>query len=78
MNELNSTICVYKYDHLNFELIQTIDSYPKDDDPELVSSLMILNLIVMIIIYMQLIELHHSLVLFEVNEDGTLTYIDFE
>ncbi len=38
MNELNSTICIYKYDHLNFELIQTIDSYPKDDDPELVSS----------------------------------------
>lgn len=32
----------------------------------------------MIVIYMHINKGHDSLVLFEVNEDGTLTYIDFE
>ena len=78
MNELNSTICVYKYDHLNFELIQTIDSYPKEDDPELVSSLSDIKLNSDDSHLYAINKGHDSLVLFEVNEDGTLTYIDFE
>lgn len=78
MNELNSTICVYKYDHLNFELIQTIDSYPKDDDPELVSSLSDIKFNSDDSHLYAINKGHDSLVLFEVNEDGTLTYIDFE
>ena len=78
MNELNSTICIYKYDHLNFELIQTIDSYPKDDDPELVSSLSDIKFNSDDSHLYAINKGHDSLVLFEVNEDGTLTYIDFE
>ena len=78
MNELNSTICVYKYDHLNFELIQTIDSYPKDDDPELVSSLSDIKFNSDDSHLYAINKGHDSLVLFEVKEDGTLTYIDFE
>jgi len=31
LNELSNTICVYKYNDLKFELIQTIDTYPKDE-----------------------------------------------
>ena len=41
LNELSNTICVYKYNDLKFELIQTIDTYPKDeyDEPSLADSL---------------------------------------
>lgn len=37
LNELNNTICVYNYQDYQFELIQTIDTYPKDgfDEPSL-------------------------------------------
>ena len=59
-------------------MIQTIDSYPKEDDPELVNSLSDIKFNSDDSHLYAINKGHDSLVLFEVNEDGTLTYIDFE
>ena len=78
MNELSNTIEVYHYHDLTFELMQTVDTYPKEDDDEYDNvptdirfnfeqdHLYVTN------------KGHDSLVLFDIEEDGTLTYVDFE
>ena len=76
LNELANTICVYRYQDLQFELVQTVDTYPKDEE-ELTS-------------YAGQMKItpdgkhmyvtnrgHDSLVLFNILEDGTLQYMDF-
>ena len=78
LNELSCTINVYKYNDLNFELIQTIDTYPKEgyeDIPSTASQM----------IFSEKEERlyvtncgHDSLSLFIVDkETGMLTYKDF-
>lgn len=78
MNELNSTIEVYQYKNLKFELLQTIDTYPKDDDEDYdnVPTDMKMNFDEDHLYVIN--KGHDSIVLFLVNEDGTLTYADFE
>lgn len=78
MNELTSTIDVYKYENLEFELIQTIDTYPKDDDEiyDNVPTDILFNLDGDHLYVTN--KGHDSLVLFEVVEDGKLRYVDFE
>ncbi|HIX82001.1 MAG TPA: lactonase family protein [Candidatus Erysipelatoclostridium merdavium] len=78
LNELSCTINVYKYNDLNFELIQTIDTYPKEgyeDIPSTASQM----------IFSEKEERlyvtncgHDSLSLFIIDkETGMLTYKDF-
>ena len=78
MNELTSTIDVYKYENLKFELMQTVDTYPKDDDDcdDNAPTDILFNLEGNHLYVTN--NGHDSLVLFDVEEDGTLTYLDFE
>lgn len=79
MNELTSTIDVYKYENLKFELLQTVDTYPKDDDDEEYDNVptdMVFNFDEDHFYVTN--KGHDSLALFAVEEDGTLAYLDFE
>lgn len=79
LNELSSTIDVYRYHEQTFELLQTVDTYPKDDDDiqyDNVPTDMLFNFEQDHLYVTN--KGHDSLVLFDVAEDGTLTYVDFE
>lgn len=77
VNELSSTIMVYKYNQMNFELIQTIDSFDKTDfEEENAFSSLAFNDDETHLYAIN--KGHDSISLFDVNEDGTLTYLDFE
>lgn len=76
LNELSSTIYVYEYHDLHFKLIQTIDTYPKDeDDVQNFAGQMKFGIDEEYIFITN--KGHDSLVLMKVNDDGTLTYLDF-
>ena len=77
LNELSNTICVYKYNDLKFELIQTIDTYPKDeyDEPSLAGQMLFSEKEERIFVTNRG---HDSLALFLVDQEtGLLTYKDF-
>lgn len=76
MNELASTIDVYKYENLNFELLQTVDTYPKDEEYDNAPTDLIFNADESHLYVTN--KGHDSIALFDVEEDGTLIYLDFE
>lgn len=78
LNELSSTINVYQYHDMEFELIQTIDTYPKEDGEDFVNtaSQMIFNDSQERLFVTNCG--HDSLVLFDIDtETGKLIYRDF-
>ena len=76
LNAINSTIDVYQYENLKFELLQTVDTYPKDDEYDNEPTDLKFNFDQTHLYVTN--KGHDSLALFDVEEDGTLTYLDFE
>lgn len=76
LNAISSTIDVYQYENLKFELLQTVDTYPKDEEYDNEPTDLKFNFDQTHLYVTN--KGHDSLALFEVNEDGTLSYLDFE
>lgn len=77
LNELSNTICVYQVKGLDFELIQTIDTYPKEDDdePSLAGQMIFSEKEERLFVTNRG---HDSLALFLIDQEtGKLTYKDF-
>lgn len=76
LNELKNNIMVYKHENLNFELIQTIDSYDKEEEIDNLAGQMIFNSTGEFMFVSN--RGHDSITLFKVDlKTGMLTYRDF-
>lgn len=76
LNSLSSDIEVYKYSEGKFELIQTVDTYPKNEEEVENEATQMKPTLDEKHLYVTNSG-HDSLALFDINEDGTLKYVEF-